>query len=152
MENTIEKIMQSLVEQYGKELYLPENELRFKGLLFDFASDFAKELKTLKVALAERIPAKLLSCDGKDDEEKLLIVKDSKQNPENTFNEKLRQKKIIEAIEKLPSKQREVIVLYDMHDMSYEQIAKKINCPVGTVRSRLYNARKELAEKLKELL
>ncbi|MCR5319436.1 MAG: hypothetical protein K6E22_14545 [Treponema sp.] len=68
--NTIEKIMQSLVKQYGKELYLPENELRFKGLLFDFASDFANELKTLKVALAERIPAKLLACDDKDDSEK----------------------------------------------------------------------------------
>ncbi len=87
-----------------------------------------------------------------DDEDKLLLVKDSKQNPESSFNAKLRQKRIIEAIEKLPAKQREVIVLYDMHDMSYEDIAKKINCPVGTVRSRLYNARKELAEKLRDLM
>lgn len=74
MENTdkksMEKIVRSLVGQYGKELYLPENELRFKGLLFDFASDFAKELKTLKIVLAERIPAKLLACDDKDDDEK----------------------------------------------------------------------------------
>jgi hypothetical protein len=74
MENTdkksMEKIVRSLVGQYGKELYLPENGLRFKGLLFDFASDFANELKTLKVALAERIPAKLLACDDKDDSEK----------------------------------------------------------------------------------
>ena len=68
--NSMEKIVRSLVEQYGKELYLPENELRFKGLLFDFASDFANELKTLKVALGERIPAKLLACDDKDDDEK----------------------------------------------------------------------------------
>ncbi|MBR6143714.1 MAG: hypothetical protein IKQ23_05460 [Treponema sp.] len=68
--NSMEKIVRSLVGQYGKELYLPENELRFKGLLFDFASDFANELKTLKVALSERIPAKLLACDDKDDDEK----------------------------------------------------------------------------------
>ncbi len=74
MENTdkksMEKIVRSLVGQYGKELYLPENGLRFKGLLFDFASDFSRELKTLKIVLAERIPAKLLTCDGKDDDEK----------------------------------------------------------------------------------
>ena len=87
-----------------------------------------------------------------DADEKLLFVKDYKQNPEADFNAKLRQKKIIEAIEKLPSKQREVIVMYDMKDMSYEEIAKKLNCPIGTVRSRIYNARKELAESLKELL
>ena len=68
--NSMEKIVCSLVGQYGKELYLPENELRFKGLLFDFASDFANGLKTLKVALAEHIPAKLLACDDKDDSEK----------------------------------------------------------------------------------
>ena len=78
MENTEKKsigeIIQSLVGQFGKELYLPENELRLKGLLFDFASDFAKELKILKVAIAERIPSKFLSCDGKDDEEKFRTM------------------------------------------------------------------------------
>ena len=68
--NSMEKIVRSLVGQYGKELYLPENELRFKGLLFDFASDFSRELKTLKIVLAERIPAKLLTCDDKDNDEK----------------------------------------------------------------------------------
>ncbi len=68
--NSMEKIVRSLVGQYGKELYLPENELRFKGLLFDFASDFSRELKTLKIVLAERIPTKLLACDDKDDDEK----------------------------------------------------------------------------------
>ena len=72
--SSIETIMQTLVRQYGKELYLPENEIRFKGLLFDVASDFAKELKTLKVAIAERVPAKLLAVDGKDVEEKVRTM------------------------------------------------------------------------------
>lgn len=76
--NSMEKIVRSLVEQYGKDLYLAENELRFKGLLFDFASDFARELKTLKIALAERIPAKLLTCDEKDDEEKSRTLQNCK--------------------------------------------------------------------------
>lgn len=72
--SSIEIIMQTLVGQYGKELYLPENEICFKALLFDFASDFAKELKTLKVAIAERIPAKLLAVDDKDEEEKVRTM------------------------------------------------------------------------------
>ena len=68
------------------------------------------------------------------------------------FSKKQRQKIILNAIETLPPKQKEVIVLFDMYGLSYEQIAQKINCPQGTVKSRIYNARKQLAEDLKDLL
>ena len=39
-----------------------------------------------------------------------------------------------------------------MQEMSYEEISKKIKCPVGTVRSRLFNARKELSITLSDLI
>ena len=42
--------------------------------------------------------------------------------------------------------------MYEMQEMSYEDIAEKIKCPVGTVRSRLFNARKELSITLKDLM
>lgn len=63
-----------------------------------------------------------------------------------------RQKTIWKAINELPKKNKEVIILFDMEEMTYEEISKKINCPVGTVKSRLYNARKKLAESLKDLI
>lgn len=117
---------------------------KFGSWIYKIAQNTSKDF--LKSSFAKNQKNLELNAD------KLLLVKDQRQNPENEFNTKLRQKKIIEAIEKLPSKQREVIVLYDMHDLSYEQIAQKLGCPVGTVRSRLFNARKELAEALKDLL
>ncbi len=86
------------------------------------------------------------------EEDELIQIKDEKESIEDTFIRKQRQKQIIDAIEKLKPKLREVIVMYEMKDMNYEQIAEKLNCPVGTVRSRLFNARKELSITLKDLI
>ena len=65
---------------------------------------------------------------------------------------KQRQKQIMDAIDALKPKLREVIIMYEMQDMTYEEISEKIHCPVGTVRSRLFNARKELSITLKDLI
>ena len=43
-------------------------------------------------------------------------------------------------------------MLSEIQNLTYEEISKKINCPIGTVKSRIYNAKKELAEKLKDLM
>ena len=63
----------------------------------------------------------------------------------------MRQKIILKAVDSLPRKLRDVIVWYEFEEMSYETIAKKAGVPVGTVRSRLSNARKILSEKLQFL-
>jgi len=53
-----------------------------------------------------------------------------------------------EAIRGLSDKLRAVVVLYDIEGMPYEEIAQVLGCPVGTVKSRLFNARAELRRKL----
>ena len=86
------------------------------------------------------------------DEETLIKIKDENTNIEDEFIKKQRQIAVVKAVEKLKPKFREVIVMYEMMNMNYEQIAEKLNCPVGTVRSRLFNARKELSITLKDLI
>lgn len=54
------------------------------------------------------------------------------------------------AIATLPENYREVVVLCELEEMSYEETAATLNCPVGTVRSRLHRARALLLEKLRE--
>ena len=54
------------------------------------------------------------------------------------------------AIATLPENYREVVVLCELEEMSYEDAAAALNCPVGTVRSRLHRARALLLEKLRE--
>ncbi|HEU4754033.1 MAG TPA: sigma factor-like helix-turn-helix DNA-binding protein, partial [Armatimonadota bacterium] len=48
----------------------------------------------------------------------------------------------------LPTKLRAVVVLHDMEGLSYDEVAETIGCPVGTVKSRLFNARQLLRRKL----
>ena len=86
------------------------------------------------------------------EEDDLIQIRDEKQDIESEFIAKQRQKRIIDAIDKLKPKFKEVIIMYEMHDMSYEEISEKIKCPVGTVRSRLFNARKELSQTLSDLI
>jgi RNA polymerase sigma-70 factor (ECF subfamily) len=54
------------------------------------------------------------------------------------------------AIATLPENYREVVVLCELDEMSYEDAAAALDCPVGTVRSRLHRARALLLEKLRD--
>jgi RNA polymerase sigma-70 factor (ECF subfamily) len=54
------------------------------------------------------------------------------------------------AITTLPENYREAVVLCELEGMSYEEAATALDCPVGTVRSRLHRARAMLLEKLRE--
>jgi RNA polymerase sigma-70 factor, ECF subfamily len=56
------------------------------------------------------------------------------------------------AIEALPEELRSAIQLRELEGMSYEEIAKLMDCPIGTVRSRIFRARESIAERLKPLL
>ncbi len=52
------------------------------------------------------------------------------------------------AMNELRPHEREIIVLKDFQELSYQQIAEALNCPIGTVMSRLFTARKALKQKL----
>jgi RNA polymerase sigma-70 factor (ECF subfamily) len=56
------------------------------------------------------------------------------------------------AIEKLPEEMKIAIMLREFEGMSYEEIAQTMECPVGTVRSRIFRAREAIDEKLNPLL
>ena len=60
--------------------------------------------------------------------------------------------RVRQAIRTLPENYREAVVLCDLEEMSYEEAAEALDCPVGTVRSRLHRARSLLLEKLREPL
>ncbi len=70
---------------------------------------------------------------------------------EEVIDAKRRQKIILKAVDTLPKKMRQVIILYEFEEMSYEEIARKTGDPVGTIKSRLFNARKLLSEVLHPL-
>ena len=56
------------------------------------------------------------------------------------------------TIEQLPEELRTAIQMREIEGMSYEDIAKVMDCPIGTVRSRIFRAREAIAERLRPLL
>jgi RNA polymerase sigma-70 factor, ECF subfamily len=69
-------------------------------------------------------------------------------DPAAQLLESLGTERIVAAINRLPEDYRVVSTLYFMEDLSYEEIARALECPVGTVRSRLHRGRKMLQKAL----
>ncbi len=56
------------------------------------------------------------------------------------------------AVDALPEELRNAITLREIEGLSYEEIAQMMDCPIGTVRSRIFRAREAIAEKIRPLL
>ena len=72
--------------------------------------------------------------------------------PERLLQSKQIGQTVNAAMEALPAELRNAIVLREIEGLSYEEIAAEMNCPIGTVRSRIFRAREAVAEKLRPLL
>ena len=71
-------------------------------------------------------------------------------DPHGTAIAPLLAKEIQAALAKLPEDHQTVVLLADVEELSYKEIAEVIGCPIGTVMSRLHRARKALQERLSE--
>jgi RNA polymerase sigma-70 factor (ECF subfamily) len=60
--------------------------------------------------------------------------------------------KVEETIAKLPADLRQAITLRELEGLSYEEIAEAMDCPIGTVRSRIFRAREAIDAVLEPLL
>ena len=56
------------------------------------------------------------------------------------------------AMDDLPADMRSAIMLREIDGLSYEEIAAIMSCPIGTVRSRIFRAREDIAKKLRPIL
>jgi len=72
--------------------------------------------------------------------------------PESLLQTKQIGETVNAAMEALPDELRTAIVLREIEGLSYEEIAEVMNCPIGTVRSRIFRAREAVAAKLRPLL
>jgi RNA polymerase sigma-70 factor, ECF subfamily len=73
---------------------------------------------------------------------------DAQDNPHVVYLRKLEREQVREAIESLPDAYREIVVLRDIEGFTYQEIATVLDCPAGTVMSRLGRARGRLKKLL----
>lgn len=76
----------------------------------------------------------------------------TQDTPETELMGKQIAKTVNDAMEALPEELKTAITLREIEGLSYEEIATLMNCPIGTVRSRIFRARDAVAEKLRPLL
>ncbi len=70
------------------------------------------------------------------------------EDPQGSFFDRIVDDEVLRAIDQLPEQFRETVVLSDVEGMSYEDVARILQVPVGTVKSRLFRARRMLQSKL----
>ena len=108
--------------------------------------------KNYLVALGRRAPTTTEfdseEAENFDDGDQLRDV----NTPENELVSKQIAKTVNETMDALPEELRTAIVLREIDGLSYDEIATVMNCPIGTVRSRIFRARDTIAERLRPLL
>lgn len=152
VKNIIKMITKNENEDLEQEVYLKvwKNSDKYteKGSFKGWVNTIAKNVSKDYLKLAYNRKEQLTTEEDKTFEN----IKDKKSSPELKLIQGDRQKRILKAVEELKPKFRDVVIYVEIYGYTYEECAKKFKCPVGTIKSRLYNAKKELANKLSDLL
>ena len=108
--------------------------------------------KNYLMAMGRRAPTstevEAEEAEGYEEGEQLRDI----NTPESVLLSNEIAKTVNQTIEQLPEELRTAIQLREIEGMSYEDIAQAMDCPIGTVRSRIFRAREAIAEQLRPLL
>lgn len=129
-----------------RSLHTFRNDSAFSTWLYAIATNVAKAhlMNEKKRFSSEVIPIE--ETEGFDDD-KLKEI----ETPENIFLSNEIKRTVMETLENLPEDLRKVFLLREVEGLNYEEIAKQLNCPIGTVRSRLFRAREIIEGKIAPL-
>jgi len=84
----------------------------------------------------------------RDDPEREVALREMTADPADSLETKELREQIVKAVARLPADQRACLTLREIDGLSYQEIARIMNCSIGTVMSRLYAARRKLQQML----
>ena len=144
----VEDVCQDTFIKAYRALSLFRGDSAFYTWLYRIAVNTAKNHL---VSMNRRPPASDLEVDEAEGSEIGFVLREI-ENPESRLaTDKLKQT-IESAIEDLPEDLRTALTLREFSGLSYEDITEVMDCPVGTVRSRIFRAREAIDKKIRELL
>ncbi len=100
----------------------------------------------------KRRPQQAYSLDepfDRDDNSGTREIADFSEEPSRGVEREELRRQVRMTVAEMPDKLRAVLVMCDIQGMTYEQIAQVLECPIGTVKSRLFHARADLARRLR---
>lgn len=112
---------------------------KFSSWLYRIASNVCLDFLRSRSRRAQ-VP---LSFENEDEEGEIELP-DMSQNPEEVLMKKLSMEAVRRGMEKLPPKQRQILVLRELCGLSYAELAQTLSVEEGTVKSRIFRARKRL--------
>lgn len=146
----IEDITQEAFIKAYRALPQFRGESAFYTWLYRIAINTAKNY----LATKSRRPVTVGEFQGADDGEffDLGDVVEDNNTPDAVLHSRQVAEAVNAAIETLPEDLKAAITLREIEGLSYEEIAQAMDCPIGTVRSRIFRAREAIAQRLRPLL
>ncbi len=149
-----------LVQDIAQETFIRAYRAipQFRGESAFYTWLYRIAVNTAKKALVDLKRDPLVSeaaLAGRDDDDETSRVENELsdgETPEAVLATKEIAATVNGAIEALSEDLRQAITLREIEGLSYEEIAEVMNCPIGTVRSRIFRAREAIAERLRPLL
>lgn len=144
VEEDVQDIAQETFIKAYNALHTYQSSYHFAAWLYRIASnnciDFHRRKKVMHVSLNQNFG------DGEEEE---MEIEDSSYVPDIDILHKERKDALKRAADSLPENYRTIMNLRHSQDMDYNQIAEKMNIPLGTVKAHLFRARKLMYEALK---
>ena len=137
-------VQEALIKVYiNKHLY--REIAKFSTWIYTIAINLAR------TKLAKNKKYNTLSLSNVHESDDDFDIPDTAFLPDTNADSKIQSKFIQDALNQLPENYRKLIVLRDIHDFSYEEIADMEGLPMGTVKSRINRGREKLQELLKDI-
>jgi RNA polymerase sigma-70 factor (ECF subfamily) len=151
--NLVEDIAQETFIRAYRALAQFRGEAQFYTWLYRIAVNTAK--KALVDLKRDPVVFESALRGGSDDEDETSVMENeltTAETPETELAAKEIATAVNSAMEALPDELRQAVTLREIEGLSYEEIAEVMNCPIGTVRSRIFRAREAISAKVKPLL
>ncbi len=148
-EDDVEDLVQETFIKAYKSLDRFQSNYTFSSWIYKIASnsciDFLRKKRLNIVSLDQPFTNK------NDDEDNIhLEIEDNSYQPDIEFINNERKNALIDSIENLPEKYKIIIKMRHEEELDYNEIAEKLNLPLGTVKVHLFRARKLLLDNLKK--
>ncbi len=140
-------VQESFIKAY-RSINSFRGESAFYTWLYRIAVNTAKNYLTSQ---GRRPPSEDILADEAESYEMGGNLRDL-NTPENEMLSDELKKVVFQTIDNLPEELKTAITLRELEGLSYEEIAEIMNCPVGTVRSRIFRAREVIEESIKPLI
>lgn len=145
-EDAADLLQDTFIRVYRKK-HLYRTIAKFSTWVYTIAGNLAKS----ELRKGHRKYLTPIEYKNNDDEEYAIPLPDGNPLPDRVADTNIVYERIQRALLELPDAFREAVILRDIQELSYEEIAEVVGMPIGTVKSRISRGRLQLQELLKDL-